>query len=90
MTSYLIIAPPNSPLSDQQIATFFPNHVLIVPGSVWAVGTPLATCSDVRDLLGANPSHGPARPTCVVVKVTEYNGYASRDLWEKLALWDRT
>ncbi len=90
MPSYVIIAPPHSTLSDQVVKGHFPNHVSIVPGSVWAVGTPLETCADVRDKLGSAPGAEPARPTCVVVKATEYNGYASRDLWERLALWERT
>ena len=90
MTNYVIIAPPSSTLSDQLIGGHFSEYVSIVPGIVWAVGTTLGTCADVRDMLEANPDRGTDRPTCVVIKATEYNGYASRDLWEKLALWERT
>ena len=28
--------------------------------------------------------------TCVVVKAKEYNGYAKRDVWEKLEAWERS
>ena len=90
MTNYVIIALPDSTISDQVVEVNFPDHISIVPGIVWAVGTTLGTCADVRDRLGVNPNLGTDRPTCVIVKVTEYNGYASRDLWEKLALWERT
>ena len=90
MTNYVIIAPLNSAISDLVVGVKFPDHISIVPGIVWAVGTTLGTCADVRDLLGVNPNLGTDRPTCVIVKATEYNGYASRDLWEKLALWERT
>ncbi len=88
MKSYVIVAPPNSRIGDGDIGTHFPEHVTIVPGTAWAIGTHLGTCADVRDKLGANPQLGQDRPTCVIVKANEYNGYASRALWEKLALWE--
>ena len=45
----------------------FRNTVTILPGTAWAIGTHLGTCTDVRDKLGANPQHGQDRPTCVIV-----------------------
>ena len=90
MTNYVIIAPTNSTLSDDHVGEQFPRNVPIVPGCAWAIGTVLGTCGEVRDKLGANPTEGSDRPTCVVVKANEYNGYASKDLWEKLALWERS
>ncbi len=87
MTNYAIIAPPDSTLTAERVQGVFSNNIDIVPESVWAVGTDLATCSDVRNALADSPSN----PTvCVVLKITEYNGHARRDLWEKLSAWERS
>ena len=84
MTSYIIIAPPRSTLSDTAIAGKFDRWIAISPDLAWAVSTTHGTCSDVRDVLRAAPTDG---ATCVVVKAIDYNGHAARDLWEKLEVW---
>lgn len=88
MPSYVIVAPPESALSDSLVAERFNRSIAIIPDRAWAVSTPFGTCADVRDRLrlGAAPS---SKILCVVVKATEYNGYAQRDLWEKLEEWER-
>ena len=53
----------------------------------WFVAPPEpTTCSDIIDELGLAES---ALGThCVVVKLTDYNGWAEQALWEKLSLWE--
>ena len=87
MTNYVIIAPPESALSDSLVDDRFDRWIAIIPDRAWAVSTPLGTCADVRDRLRSKPS---SENSCVVVKANEYNGYAKRDLWEKLEEWERS
>ena len=87
MPNYIIIAPSDSILSDVDILNRFERFFAIIPDSAWAISTPLPTCADVRDSVRQEPSVG---KTCVVVKVTEYNGHAKRDLWEKLEAWEHS
>ena len=86
MPNYVVIAPPNSTLSDSSIRDEFDHWFPIIPNQTWAIYTPIETCSDVRDKLRSEPAEG---KSCVVVKVTEYNGYANKDIWEKLESWRR-
>ncbi len=52
--------------------------------SAWVIAPPdRTTCSDLVDKL---KEHVPD-PTCMVVKLTEYNGWAEQGLWEKIMLW---
>lgn len=84
MRNYVIIAPTGSRLTEEHVKKAFDRVFTITDGFAWAVGADEATCSDVRDKLG------PRVPgqSSVIVKATEYNGYASKDLWEKLAVWE--
>lgn len=86
MPSYVIIAPPESALSDSLVDDKFDRWIAIIPNRAWAVSTSLGTCADIRDRLRSKPS---SEDSCVIVKATEYNGYAKRDLWEKLEEWER-
>ena len=86
MPNYVIIAPSDSDLSEGDVQAKFERWLTIVPGHVWAVSTTISTCSDVRDSLRSKSDIG---KTCVIVKANEYNGYARRDLWEKLEAWER-
>jgi len=88
MLNYVIIAPPESLLTDQAISTIFDRSIAIRPGCAWAVSTSLLTCADVRKALVGGQD--PPSSLCVVVKATEYNGYAKRELWEKLEAWERS
>ena len=89
MPNYVIIAPADSNLTDERIASKFERSMAIRPDCAWAVSTPISTCADVRkELVGADPPDGPQR-LCVIVKANEYNGYATRELWEKLEVWGR-
>ncbi len=87
MTNYVIIAPPSSSLSNEAVQRLFRSDrsIQIVPGVAWAVASELYTCAEVRDKIRS----GSDETTCVVVKATEYNGYAKRELWEKLESWER-
>ncbi len=90
MNSYVIIATPGSTLTEKTVRDVFPDLIDIVPGVSWAIGTSTGTCADVRNLLGADPKLPDPKPSCVVLRVSEYNGYAKRELWDKFALWERT
>ncbi len=88
MTLYIVIRPdvPGAidPLS---VAAQFPNRCYeIVPGRVWAIATPLLTCHDVCQALGI----GDDGPTCVVVRMSDYYGFANRALWESLRVWSQS
>lgn len=88
MPNYVIIAPTNSTLSDKTISDLFPDRQLVIrPGAAWAVSTALLTCADVRDHVRSEES--PERHV-VVVKATEYNGYAKREIWDKMEAWERS
>ena len=89
MPNYVIIAPQDSTLNDRVVHSKFQRAIAIRPDSSWAVSTPHTTCADVREHLVGSGADGP-KTLCVVVKATEYNGYAKRDLWEKLEAWERS
>ena len=85
MTIYVIIAPPGSTLSDESVSQKFADWLSIIPNHSWAIATTLPTCADIRDNLRVDDSS----VSCVVIKVTDYNGYAKRELWQKLESWER-
>ena len=87
MPIYLIIAPDDSTLRDEDVGNLFDDRILVRSDAVWLVKTPVSTCAEVRDRIRASPT--PRGRTCVVVKAKEYNGYAKRDVWEKLEAWER-
>ena len=79
---YIIIATDDSMLSDTDIAQAFGEKMFTINEKAWAVGTDILTCGSVRDRIKHTANH-----SCVVVKATDYNGYASKDLWEQLTAW---
>ena len=85
MPVYMILAPNNSTLEDSDIEGLFEHRIQLRPDVSWMVMTPIPTCSEVRDRIRAEH---PGR-TCVIVKAKEYNGYAKRDIWEKLEAWEQ-
>ena len=86
MPIYTIIAPDDSTLTDQDIASLFPGKTIpIRSNAAWMVQTGTPTCADVRDKIRDTS----APTTCVVVKATVYNGYSKRSMWEKLEAWER-
>ena len=86
MPIYTIIAPDDSTLQDSELRKSFPDAIVLRPGAAWFVKTAVPTCAEVRDLVRESSED---RTTCVVVKTTEYNGYAKRDVWEKMEAWER-
>ena len=86
MTSFVVVLPRDSTISEENLGGFDPCVHPIVPGSVWAIGTDLRTGGDVGKKLGIGPDGGP-NATAVIFKVGEYNGFANRSLWEKLSEW---
>ena len=81
--TYVIVAPLDSDLSDESISLTFDKWISIAPDNAWVVSTDHQTCGDVRDALRERSE----KASCVIFLVTEYNGFASRDLWEKLGVW---
>ena len=81
--TYLIVAPSNSSLSVEIIKRTFDKWITIAPNHAWAVSTDHQTCADVRDAIREDSTGA----SCVVFLVTEYNGFAPRDIWEKLRAW---
>lgn len=84
MSNYFIIAPADSTLTDRDVKAKFPRQFVIKPNSAWAVSSSHLTCSDVRESL--SDAAGGQLP-CIVVRATDYNGWAKRELWEKLDAW---
>ena len=83
----MIMAPEGSTLRNADIETLFEDRINVRSDAAWMVKASIPTCAEVRDLVrGANPPPG---RTCIVVKAKEYNGYAKRDVWEKLETWER-
>jgi len=82
---YLVVRPDAATaIQPGVISQVFPRCYELVPDRVWAIGTPLLTCSDVCGALGLVPGEG---PTCVVTRISDYYGFADRALWESLRAW---
>ena len=87
MLIYAIIAPEDSSLDTHDVRSAFgdsPAEMIPLSTNAWLVKTRIPTCAEVRDQV-RNVKPG----TCVAAKATEYNGYAKRDVWEKLEAWER-
>ena len=87
MPNYFIIAPADSALTDHAVEEKFPRQFVIRPNSAWAVSSSHLTCSDVRESLSDAAA---GQLPCIVVKANDYNGWAKRELWEKLDAWKRS
>ena len=85
MNCFLIALRPDSKVGESAIHGTFPDHHILIQEGLWAVAGTQSTCADVcKDLeIGSPEGIG------VVVKITEYNGFAERTLWERLNEWER-
>jgi len=63
----------------------FPEHHYEVRHGVWALAAADKTPGDICEALGI---HGDNKHVGVVVMVSGYNGYFTKNLWEKLQLWE--
>ena len=87
---YLVTCPSalGAGVSAGKVREVFPDHHHeLVPDQVWAVAGPQATCVDVCVALGLGGFEPDSQRTGVVVRMSEYNGYADRGLWERLRVW---
>lgn len=84
MPNYFIIAPEDSSLTDRAVQAKFDRAFVISPNTAWAVSSELLTCSDVREHLSAAFDQ---KLPCIIVRAKDYNGWAKRELWEKLDAW---
>ena len=81
MDCYLVVFEDEDDTSFMKGA--FENSYLF-SDSAWVVAPQdRTTCGDIVDKL---KEHLPD-PTCIVVKLTEYNGWAEQGMWEKILLW---
>ena len=82
MKRYVVIVPVGEMDSSDVTATF-PDNYEVLPGNVWAVGAPQATCAEVCELLGI----GQGGKRGVVTSMDDYYGFYDRALWEKANAW---
>ena len=88
LTSYLVISPHEGSVDAAAIEKAFAGrHHELVPGHVWAVAASFTTAVDVCEALGLGGFAEGSDLTGVVVKMSDYNGYAERGLWERLRAW---
>ena len=85
MHCFFVIARENSGITDDEIATVFPKHYIVVSGYVWVVAhtDPIGTTMDVCKMLNI----GQGGKTGIVLSVSQYNGYFDSALWESMAQW---
>lgn len=83
MNRYIVFLPK----AGNTLPEAFPGTHYRISDDWWAIGTPLATASDVCDALGVD--EGPGR-TMVVVPITDYYGRFDVALWQKLSAWNRS
>lgn len=88
MPSYAIILPEGSGLAGNasHVASAFQKHYVLNQNAV-VVHSAAPTCGAVRDQVTAL-SDPPGAPTCMVVKISEYDGLAPRELWDLLNVWE--
>ena len=82
MKRYVIIVPQGE-MASTDVAAAFPDNYELLPGNVWAVGAPQATCVEVCEKLGI----GRDGKRGVVTKMDDYYGFYDRALWEKANVW---
>ena len=88
LTRYLIVGSGAASVDAETIQRVFPdNHHELVAGSVWAVAGQFATCADVCKAIGLGSFAEESELTGVVVRLTDYDGYSDRALWERLRTW---
>lgn len=85
MNCYLVALPPDSAVREASIREKFPERHVPIQEGVWVVAGSQPTCADVCKTLGIGPK-GDA--IGIVIKMSEYNGFAQRTLWERLNLWE--
>lgn len=85
-----MILPAGRAADTAELQNAFPKHYEIIPGTVWAVAGPhetcLAVCKDLK-LGGLGPDNDTSG---VVVKASEYYGFADRGLWDSLGAWSES
>ena len=86
MNCYLIALPPDSVVGGDSIQKNFSERHVLVQEGVWIVAGSQPTCADVCRALGIG-SKGRADAIGIVLKMSEYNGFAERTLWERLNVW---
>lgn len=82
MKRYVVIVPAGE-VNAADVTETFPDNYELLPGKVWAVGAPQATCVEVCELLGIGLGGKPG----VVTKMDDYYGFYDRALWEKANAW---
>lgn len=87
MNCYLVALPPDSAVQEDSIRKNFPERHVPVQGGVWVVAGSQPTCADVCKTLGIGPKGG-TDAIGIVIKMSEYNGFAERTLWERLNVWE--
>ncbi len=88
MNCFLIALPPDGSVTESVVSKTFGERRHKIQEGVWVVAGQCETCADVNEKIGIGIQDNPAS-TGVVVKLSEYNGFAPRSLWEKLAAWER-
>ena len=82
MKRYVVIVPAGE-MDSIHVTKVFPENYELLPGNVWAVGAPQATCAEVCEKLGI----GRDGKRGVVTKMDDYYGFYDRALWEKANAW---
>lgn len=82
MRRYVVFVPLGE-IESRFVSETFPNNYELLPGSVWVVGAPQVTCTDVCEALGI----GQGGKRGVVTKMDDYYGFYDRALWEKANAW---
>ena len=89
MQCFVVIAPPQSELSHDDIIREYPKLSHRVASNVWVVSSPdQYTTESVCKTLGIGNGDESDPKTGVVVALQDYNGYANRSLWETLRTWE--
>ena len=84
MNCFLVALPPDGKVGEPAIREAFPNRHILIQDGLWAVAGTQSTCADVCSDLKIGQPEGIG----VVVKMTEYNGFAQRTVWERLNEWE--
>ncbi len=89
MYTYAIILPTGSTVTEEDVQAIFPGGDCIeaVDGAVWLAGSKLETCADVSEKFKSPGKEHHPEKTHIVLKITEFNGFANVSLWQKLIAW---
>ena len=87
MNCFLITVPDDSTLPEESVQNSFESRTLKIREGVWAVAGDYQTCADVCEALQIG-SKFETDYSAIVTKLSEYNGFASRTIWQKLSAWE--